>query len=337
MQGEDDGFVMLLDDNLSLTGGSLIGGSGEDSAYDCTFVLDGGVLVAGRTASSDLAAAGSALQGEEDAFIGRFDASGSLIEMALIGAEGVDGAQALSLRGDGMVWLAGMTSSTNFPATVGAFQQIPGGGVDAFIAAYKSDNLSAGVQYASYFGGSGNDYAQGLSVGPNDLLIMAGFTQSVNFPIGGLSIYSTLNGSQDAYVAWLGAAGSEQGQPTATLQPLIPTSSPMPTLSEQEISAAETVRPTLALPGSATEVSQSAETVVPPGTTATALPSYVEDQISMGTPTVSSGMGASTPTLTSLTSVEQKSPLLGWGLGILAAGGIAGAILFFLRRRNISQ
>jgi len=337
LHGEDDGFVMLLDDNLTQSGGSLVGGSGEDSAYDCAFGLDGGILAAGRTASTDLTAAGSALQGEEDAFIGRFDASGSLIEVSRIGADSVDGAQALAVTGDGIVWLTGMTSSTNFPATVGAIQQTSGGGVDVFIAAFKSDNLSAGAQYASLFGGSGNDYAQALALGQNGLLVMAGFTQSVNFPLEGQSIYSILNGSQDAFISWLGASESMQLQPTATLQPPVPTSTPMATLSEGEISAAETARPTLAPPGSATDVSQSAETVVSPGTTATALPFKVEDQFSAGTPTVSSGFGTSTSTLTPVSSVELKSPLLGWGLGILAAGGIAIVVVFFLRRRNIHQ
>jgi len=336
LQGEDDGFVMLLNANLTLTGGSLIGGSGEDSAYDCTFGLDGGVLAAGRTASADLAAAADAQQGEEDAFVGRFDANGSLMEVVRIGAEGVDGAQALAITGDEMVWIAGMTSSTNFPTTLGAIQHTPGGGVDAFIAAFNSDNLSAGVQYASYFGGSGNDYAQALSAGPNDLLLMTGFTQSVNFPLVGQAIYSTLNGSQDAYVAWLGASGSMQLQPTATIQPPIPTSTPMPTLSEQEISAVETARATSAQPGSTAEVGQPAEKTPLVGT-AVALPSQAEDQFSTGIPMVSSEMGTSTSTLTPLPPVEQKSSLMSWGLGILAAGGIAAAILFFLRRRNINQ
>ncbi|HWR67168.1 MAG TPA: SBBP repeat-containing protein [Bellilinea sp.] len=337
LHGEDDGFVMLLDENLTLTGGSLIGGTGEDSAYDCAFERDGSILAAGRTASTDLTVAGSALQGEEDAFVGRFDASGSLLEVSRIGADGVDGTQALAVSGDGMVWLTGMTSSANFPTTAGAFQQTTGGGVDAFIAAFKSDNLSVGIQYASYFGGSGNDYAQALTAGPNSLLVMAGFTQSVNFPLEGQSVYSTLNGSQDAYIAWVGESGSMQLQPSATLQPQIPTSTPMPTLSEAEISAAETARPTLAPPGSASEGDQPAETAISAGTTATPMPSQSEDQLVTGTAAVSSGMETSTSTLTALPPVGQKSPLVGWGLGILAAGGIAVAIFVFLRRRNINK
>ena len=339
LHGEDDGFVMLLDANLAYTSGSLIGGSGEDSVYDCTFAADGSILAAGRTASTDLLGAGSALQGEEDAFIGRFDDQGSLIEVARIGGEGVDGGQSLAITSDGMVWLAGMTSSTNFPVTSGRFQQTPGGASDAFITAFNSRDLSAGVQYSSLFGGSGNETAQALAAGPNDLLVMAGFTQSQNLPMKGLSLYSTLNGSQDAFIVWLGSSESMGLQPTATLQPPVPTSTPMPTVSEEEISAAETARPALAPPGAATDVDQPAETAVSASTKGTALPSQAENQFSTGTPTLSNGMELSTSisTPSPLPSGEKKSTWLVLSLGILLVGGIAVGFIVFLRRRNINQ
>lgn len=337
LHGEDDGFVMLLDENLTPAGGSLIGGTGEDSAYDCAFEPEGSILAAGRTASFDLAAANDASQGEEDAFIARFDASGSLIEVARIGGDGVDGAQALTLSGNGLVWLTGMTASANFPTTDDAFQQMSGGGVDAFIAAFKSDDLSAGIQFASLLGGSGNDYAQAVDISPSGLLVMAGFTQSINFPLEGSSVYSTLNGSQDAYIAWLGESERMQLQPTATLQPPIPTSTPMPTLSEAEISAAETARATSASFGSATEVDQPAETLLSGSIITTPNPTQFENQLVTGTATVRSRIETSTSTLTASPPVEQKSPLVGWGLGTLAAGGVAVAILIFLRRRKLNH
>lgn len=337
LRGQDDGFAMILDPNLTPVGGALIGGSGEDSAYDCAFGQDGSILAAGRTASIELSATGKALQGEEDAFLGRLDANGSLVEVARFGADGVDGVQSLAVSGDGLVWLAGMTSSVNFPVSTGAFQQTIGGGTDAFIAAFRSDDLSVGVQYASLLGGSGNDYAQALVAGPNGLLVLAGYTQSVNFPLKGQSIYSTLNGSQDAFIGILGTSGSIQLQPTATLQPQVPTSTPMPTLSEEEISAAETARPTIAPPGSATEVDQFVETADSPNTEITVSPSQDGRPIPSDTSTASGELETSTTTVAPTSSIEQKTPLLGWGLGILAAGGIAIGVVFYLRRRKIKQ
>lgn len=330
LRGEDDGFVMLLDANLTLTGGAVIGGSAEDSVNDCGFSVDGTILAAGRTASTDMDVAGNSLQGEEDAFVARFDASGSVEEVLQFGGSEVDGAQSLAIAGDKTVWVAGTTSSTDFPTTVGAIQPALGGEADAYIVGFNGDNLSAGVQYASLLGGSANDYAQSLAVSPNGLLVMAGFTQSNNFPLESQSLYSNLNGSQDAFIAWLGDPGSIQIQPTATLQPPVPTGTPVPTLSEEEISAAETARPTLPPPESATEVEPTNETAISPENPTSEPLSPTPKLTSGGIPSPNEVLETSTPR----NSDTERSPLVGWGLGFLAVGGIAVGIFVFLNRRK---
>ncbi len=335
LRGQDDGFVMLLDENLAVAGGALIGGSGEDSANACAFAADGSILAAGRTSSSDLAAGGP-LQGESDAFVVRLSTSGTLEEVVRLGGSNTDGAQALAIGQGGSVWVAGMSNSTDFPVTGGAAQSSPAGAADAFIAGFNMADLAAGAQYASLLGGSGNDYAQALAAGSNGLLVMAGYTQSANFPITGSPLYGSLNGSQDAFIAWLGAPAAVEVLPTATAQPVVPTGTPVPTLSEEEISTAETAGP----PPAPTEAGQATATAVSSALAATVISETPQTSMAAGgaTATLASGENATAvATATENPAVPGRNqPLLGWLLGVLTFAAAGFGVYWFLRRKKVA-
>ncbi len=337
LRGEDDGFVMLLDENLAIVSGSLIGGSSEDSANACAFGSDGSILAAGRTASTDLAAEGESLQGEEDAFIARFKSDGTLDSLVLLGGAGMDGAQALVTTSNGLVWIAGMTTSDNFPVTSSAHQTTLGGSADAFLASFNMNDLTAGAQYASFVGGSSGDYAQALAVSPNGLLVLTGFTQSANFPMVGSPLFGQLNGSQDAFITWWGEPETLKTQPTATLQPIIPTGTPAPTLSEAELSAAETAGP----PPAPTEAGGvvNISTVTSENRIANMTPSPDPQHLSLtlAVTKATAPEEKNTPTITESRKTNPNTGAklpIGWGIGAIAvvAAGV-GAYLFFNRKK----
>ena len=77
-----------------------------------------------------------------------------------------------------------------FPTNPGPFQANYGGGTmyegnsaGFDIGICKFDPLGKSLMYATYLGGSGNEQPQSLVVDPNDNLIVAGRTQSTDFPV----------------------------------------------------------------------------------------------------------------------------------------------------------
>ncbi len=105
----------------------------------------------------------------------------------------------------GQASVAGITSTNDFP-TVSAFQSVYGGGSsDAFVSKFAADGSS--LIYSTYFGGSGNDAANGIAVDDANNTYITGSANSANafplqFPLQGF------NGTQDAFVAKLIAGGS---------------------------------------------------------------------------------------------------------------------------------
>src|SRR5206468_12509852 len=64
----------------------------------------------------------------------------------------------------GNAYVTGFTGSTNFPATLGAFQTTPGGGFfggDAFVTKLNANGV---LQYSTYLGGFDIDWGNGIAV-----------------------------------------------------------------------------------------------------------------------------------------------------------------------------
>jgi len=114
--------------------------------------------------------------------------------------------QAIAVDESGNSYLAGSTSSANFPTTPSAFQLAYGGGGDALIA--KLDPTGSTLLFATYLGGSGGDSAAGIALDPGGNVIVAGSTRSPNLPVN-RAFQSTLLGPQDAFLSKLNANGTQ--------------------------------------------------------------------------------------------------------------------------------
>ena len=139
-------------------------------------------------------------------------------DVAAVSAAAVDAA--------GNVYLTGNTNSSVFPATPGAFQTKFGGGIcasfgtfvgpiaapcnDAFVI--KLDPAGA-VVYATYLGGSGEDYGLAIAVDATGNVYVAGTTtkSGVNdFPATSRAAFPSASTSgSDAFLAKLNPAGSQ--------------------------------------------------------------------------------------------------------------------------------
>lgn len=88
---------------------------------------------------------------------------------------------------DGGLWIAGSSQSDlDLPEETVTVQRRFGGSVDAFLAKVVPAEGGGGeVVYWTYFGGSGNDEATAMSLGPDGAFVLTGNTNSLDFPPAG--------------------------------------------------------------------------------------------------------------------------------------------------------
>jgi uncharacterized protein (TIGR03437 family) len=127
----------------------------------------------------------------------------------VFGGLGQDYASAVTTDAQGNVYVAGLTYSSDFPVTAGAFQTKFGGTCDAFVTKFGSDGA---MLWATFLGGILDDWATGIALDGAGNVLVTGWTRSANFPLAN-AIQSTLdNGASDdydAFVAKLDPTGSK--------------------------------------------------------------------------------------------------------------------------------
>ena len=84
---------------------------------------------------------------------------------------------------NGVVTLAGRTSSTNYPTTRGAYDTTHNGLSDVFVSRLDpSKSGAAQLLYSTYLGRNGVDFACAVSGDANGVVTLAGATSSPTFP-----------------------------------------------------------------------------------------------------------------------------------------------------------
>ncbi len=113
----------------------------------------------------------------------------------------------------GNCYLTGNTSSPNFPTTPGAYDTTFNGNAnygDAFIL--KINAISPALSYATYLGGTGDDWGSGIAVDGSGNAYVTGRTESTDFPTTSGSYDTTHNNVElfrpDVFIVKLDPTGS---------------------------------------------------------------------------------------------------------------------------------
>jgi hypothetical protein len=225
--GSWDVFVAKVKaDGTGLVYCGYIGGSGLDVGGSIAVDGAGNVYVTGLTSSTEatfpdgdgfgtLMGPDLTYNGVTDAFVAKVNAAGTgLVYCGYIGGSGDDEGYDIAVDGAGNAYVTGCTSSTEndptpFPATVGP-DLTYNGSEDAFVAKVKVDG--SGLDYCGYIGGSGDDAGSGIAVDGAGNAYVTGRTYSTEndptpFPVT-VGPDLTHNGSEDAFVAKVNAAGT---------------------------------------------------------------------------------------------------------------------------------
>ncbi len=124
-----------------------------------------------------------------------------VLQATYLGGSSGDIGYAIAVDASGAVYVAGDTGSVNFPGTAGGARAAASGGGDAFVARLNRDLTS--LTQATYIGGSASDVAWGLAFDASGAVLIAGSTNSVNFPGTAGGAQPTAGGGGDGFVARL--------------------------------------------------------------------------------------------------------------------------------------
>jgi hypothetical protein len=207
---------LVIDPSLSYA--TYLGGASEDVGFGIAVDAAGDSFITGHSNSAAFPGFSAVIghSGGFSAFVTELDPNGALVYTTFVGGSGDDLGASIAVDSTG-AYVAGITSSTDFPTTAGVVQFSSGGGgstcgtagtapcLDGIV--FKLDPLGTSLVYATYMGGSNDDEAFGIAVDASGNAYVAGDTFSSNFPThNSLFTFNNgqgANGSDDAFVAEL--------------------------------------------------------------------------------------------------------------------------------------
>ncbi len=209
-----DGFISKLDPSgSSLVYSTFLGGSvSNDTVAALALAPDGTVSATGNTSSTDFPTTPGAFDTscmDDDAFVSALNAWGSaLLYSTCLGGTGGDTGQAIALGPDGTAYVTGVTSSSDFPTTPGAFDQSFNGGSDAFLARLNASGRA--LVFSTFLGGRTDDYGTAITLDGARNIFLTGNTNSSDFPTTPGAYDPTINSTifSDTFVTKLDSAGS---------------------------------------------------------------------------------------------------------------------------------
>ena len=201
----------LSADGADLQWSTFLGGSSVDEGVALVLDADDGPILLGNTASPDYPTTSGAydrmFNGDWDAFVLRLDPAGhALTWSTFLGGDRFDIAHGLTLDGGGKPVVVGQTASPGFPTTAGAFDETANGGDDAFVCALTPDGSD--LAWSTLLGGAAADAANGVTMGEPGRVLVAGSTESPDFPTTAGAFNTVHRGATDMFVACLAIDGT---------------------------------------------------------------------------------------------------------------------------------
>ncbi len=208
---------------VSLVYSTYLGGSGSGMGGDWgnTIAVDssGNIYVAGSAFSSDFPLKNAYQSSNHGAgntpvvFVSKLKADGSdLVYSTFLGGNGGSGpfgdhATGIAVDSSGSAYVAGYTTSTDFP-TKNPYQSTNkglGSNPVAFVTKFKADGSD--LVYSTYLGGSSRDFGNGIAVDSGGYAHVVGSTRSADFPTRN-ALQSSLTGIFNAFITKLSMDGT---------------------------------------------------------------------------------------------------------------------------------
>ncbi|HTB11722.1 MAG TPA: SBBP repeat-containing protein [Bryobacteraceae bacterium] len=145
---------------------------------------------------------------QSDVFVTKLDPNGKLLFTDIFAGKGVDTGNAVALDPAGNIYIAGTTTSTDFPLSKALISQSNASGTGFII---KLTNDGSTILYSTYFGGSlGATSITALATDSNGNLYLTGSTNAADFPhTAGMPFGPFSTKTDGAIMASISAAGDK--------------------------------------------------------------------------------------------------------------------------------
>lgn len=154
------------------------------------------------TSSSGIATSGAYQTsfggGGQDASLEKYDSTGKLLWSTYFGGSGLETGTAVAVDYNGNAIITGYTPSTSGIASSGAYQTSFGGSQDVYVASFSA---SGNLNWATYLGGSGNDYGWGVFTDPIGNVFVSGQTGSNSGVASYVPYQAKLFGTTNVFLA----------------------------------------------------------------------------------------------------------------------------------------
>lgn len=207
--GSSDAFLVKFNPSGARLWATYYGGTGADfNGGNITVDFSGNIYLAGNTTSTSAIAIGGHQNisgGGNDAFLVKFNSSGTRLWGTYYGGISQDGAGSVGCDASGNVFLVGSTYSPTGIASNG-HQNTLGGDQDAFLVKFNS--LGQRI-WGTYYGGISIESGWDVSVSNSGNIFLVGQTAS-NSAISYLGYQNTPGGNEDLFIVNFSSAGVRQ-------------------------------------------------------------------------------------------------------------------------------
>ena len=206
--GEYDFFLCKLNsEGTSLDFSTFIGGGAQDKGHGIDIDIEGNAYLTGTTHSSDFPTSSGCYDGSyngmNEGVALKLNSDGSeLIYSTFIGGTGSVLPWNIGIDKMENIYIAGYTSSTDYPTTNGCYDDSHNGEVDIFITVFNS--TLSDMTYSTFIGGTDREetwYADdGIIVDDHDNIYVTGRTNSQDFPTSYGCYDSSHSGGLDVFL-----------------------------------------------------------------------------------------------------------------------------------------
>jgi hypothetical protein len=161
---------------------TYLGSSGSDIGYGIAVDSVGNAYVTGAANGPDFPLQNSfqtaSLNG--DAFVTKLNAAGGLVYSTLLGGAGGESGKAIALDGLNSAYIAGLTTSSDFPLHT-PFRSTSAGRLDIFVTKLSPSGTS--LVFSTYLGGMEDEDVGRIVLDSAGNVLLTGSTQSRDFPV----------------------------------------------------------------------------------------------------------------------------------------------------------
>jgi hypothetical protein len=208
--GGSDIFICKYNIGLSvLLESTSYGKNNYEEPLDIKLDSGGNVFIVGYTKSTNFPTTAGAFDnsfsgGDRDGYIAKFNNQlTQLLASTFVGGNHRDDCTSITIDDDGSVYVAGNTSSTNYPCSPSCFDSVFDGGTeygDAVISVF--DNSLTQLKASTYLDGAADDRGLDILLDSENNIYIAGYSKSPNFPFTP-GAYDTINSgsSGDCFIS----------------------------------------------------------------------------------------------------------------------------------------